>query len=147
MTLSHPLPVPSKWKIPRAIARSVFGFVVVAGILFAGIRVMLVDTPAHTEALARARANPLIQAALGTPITEDRWVTGSVNYRNGEGTTTVKSTLRGPRGHGTLLERATKDATGWHQEVLKFRADGDTTIIDLIRPGEGPQNSVEIEFH
>ncbi|HVE86349.1 MAG TPA: cytochrome c oxidase assembly factor Coa1 family protein [Myxococcales bacterium] len=64
----------------------------------------LARSRAYQEALARAKADPDVQAALGTPIDTTPGFGTSLNIavQNGETITRARVPLRGPKGEGSL---------------------------------------------
>ncbi len=81
------------------------------------------------EALARARAEPELVAALGEPITAGLLTSGSIQLDNASGSADLSIPLSGPKGSATLYLVATKDAGQWHYTTLAVElADGGRRI-------------------
>src|ERR1043165_5510937 len=57
---------------------------------------------AYQQAVARAKADPDVQAALGTPIEPSWMVQFNSSFRNGEPATQAPIPLEGPKGQGSI---------------------------------------------
>ncbi|HZN91644.1 MAG TPA: cytochrome c oxidase assembly factor Coa1 family protein [Myxococcales bacterium] len=79
---------------------------------------------AYQEALARAKADPDVQAALGQPIEAGLMVNFNVSARNGETVTRARIPLQGPRGEGSLHLVARERG----KEVIRFER------LDVLAP-------------
>jgi len=108
---------------------AITGFVgTILAIVFGSIK----SSDAYEEALARARANPAVVAALGEPV-EDGWLVGGNIQVNGpSGSADLSSSLHGPKGKGTLYVVATKSAGRWEYQTLEVEVDGSPERIDLL---------------
>src|SRR4051812_41399935 len=62
----------------------------------------LKSSDAYKQAVALARGDPAVQAALGTPITEGVFTGGTMNIENGAGDADLQIPLSGPKGSGSL---------------------------------------------
>src|SRR4051812_24052314 len=66
------------------------------------------NSHAYAEAVKRAKEDPDVQKALGTPI-ETGWQTQlNTNLRGGQSVTSARIPLSGPKGEGTLFVKATE---------------------------------------
>jgi len=94
------------------------------------------STDAYKEALARARANPEVSAALGEPVTAGWFVQGKVNVSGPTGDADLSIPLSGPKGKGTLYLTAHKEAGVWKYQVLEVAVEGRPDRIKLL-PADG----------
>jgi hypothetical protein len=91
---------------------------------------MMKSSDAYKDAVAQAKANPAVQAALGVPIDEGMLITGNVNVNNDSGDANLAIPLSGPNGAGTLYVEAVKSAGEWSYSTL--RLDTGSEHIDLL---------------
>ena len=89
------------------------------------------STDAYKAALARAKADPRVTAAIGTPITAGWFVGGKTEVSGGSGTSDLSIPIHGPKGDATIYAVATKFAGEWRYSklVIKIKSTGET--IDL----------------
>jgi hypothetical protein len=131
-----------KWFLPVGCATlAALAVAAAAGLLWLvslGIR----SSGAYEEALARARADCELQAALGAPVEPGWLVSGSVDVTGPSGQADLAIPLAGARGSGTLYLTATKTAGRWAFELLEVEVEGRDARIDLRgedrRPCEEP---------
>jgi hypothetical protein len=128
-----------KWLVPVVCVAGVVMTVVplVAIYLFASF---FLHTMTHTmktsggyqEALAAARANPAAVQALGTPIRDGWFPTGSVEGGGTSGSSDLAISVSGPKASGTLYVRATSSMGDWHLTMLVLQLKGTGERIDLL---------------
>lgn len=119
------------WFVPTgclAVIVLMTAFVAMIGI---GVFGMLKSTDAYKMAVERAKNDPRVTAALGTPIKESWFVGGSTQVSAGSGRSDLTIPISGPKGSGTIYAYATKSAGEWHYSklVVKIKDSGET--IDL----------------
>lgn len=85
----------------------------------------------YKTAVARAKSNTEVTAALGTPIEEGFWVSGSTNVSGSSGNADLTIPLSGPKGKATVYAIATKAAGRWNYSTLEVEIDGQSERIDL----------------
>jgi hypothetical protein len=127
-----------KWFVPLA---CLWGLAVIAA--FCALIVYFVfglmkTSDVYKEALARAKANPAVVRALGAPIEEGLFVSGSIQVSGPSGSAELSIPLSGPRGKGTIFLEARKSEGRWSFSKLLVEVDGAKERIDLLRPGEMP---------
>jgi hypothetical protein len=86
----------------------------------------------YQEALATARSNPAAVQALGTPIKDGWFPTGSVQSSGTTGESDLAIPVSGPRAKGTLYVRATKSMGAWRFTRLVLQVKGTGEQIDLL---------------
>lgn len=129
-----------KWFVPLV---CLWGLAVVAG--FVALILYLVfglmkTSDAYKEAIARAKANPAVVAALGTPIEEGFLVAGSIKVSGPSGEAQLEIPVSGPRGKGTIFLEAVKSMSRWNFQKLVVEIEDTGERIDLLKPGEAPES-------
>jgi hypothetical protein len=127
-----------KWFVPLA---CLWGLAVAAG--FCALIVyfafgLMKTSDVYKEALARAKANPAVVRALGAPIEEGLFVSGSIQVSGPSGDADLAIPLSGSKGKGTIFLEARKSAGRWSFSKLLVEVDDTKERIDLLRPGEAP---------
>lgn len=84
----------------------------------------------HKSAVARAKADHRVTAALGTPISEGSSF-GKTTVVNGSGEADLTIPISGPKGKGTIYVVATKSAGDWTYSKLLVKVDATGETIDL----------------
>jgi hypothetical protein len=82
-------------------------------------------------ALSRARANPAVVDALGTPIEPGWFVSGSISTQAVFGDADVIVPISGPQKGGTLYAAARHANGAWEYYTLAVAVDGRSGLIDL----------------
>ena len=91
----------------------------------------LKQTDVYKTAVARAKSNPQVIAALGQPIEEGWFLSGSTETSGGSGTANISIPISGPKGKGTIYAEATKSAGEWNYSKLVVKVDSTGETIDL----------------
>jgi len=105
------------------------GFVVVIiGIVFGAMK----SSDAYKTALARAKADPRVVSALGSPITDGFFVGGKTNVSGTSGSADMTVPISGPNGKGTIYFVASKFAGEWTFSKLMVEVANTGHRIDLI---------------
>lgn len=97
------------------------------------------STDVYKEALARAKANPAVIEALGSPITEGFLVSGNTNVNDASGESNLAIPISGPRGKGTIYVSANKSLGQWNYSGLVVEVEQTHERIDLLQ--KSPSNS------
>jgi hypothetical protein len=85
----------------------------------------------YKVAVARAKADPRVIAALGSPIKDGWYVSGKTNVNGGSGEADLSIPISGPRGKGTIYAIATKFAGEWTYSKLVVKVESTGETIDL----------------
>jgi hypothetical protein len=104
-----------------------FGFFIVT--MFFG---MMKSSDAYKMALARAKADPRVVAALGSPIEDGFFASGNTNVSGTSGQADMTVPLSGPKGKGTLYFVASKFAGQWTFSKLMVEIANTGQRIDLV---------------
>ena len=92
----------------------------------------LKGSDAYKNAVARAKADSRVTSALGTPISEGWFVSGSVHTNLGSGDADLTIHISGPKGKGTISAVATKSGGAWSYSKLEVKIDSSGETIDLL---------------
>ena len=126
-----------KWFVPTGcltLIAAIMAFVAcIVLIVFGALR----STDTYKTAVARAKANPRLQQAIGTPMETGWLVSGSTHVTGGSGSSELSIPIEGPRGKATIYVVATKSAGDWEYSKMVVKVDGSNETIDLSgRPNE-----------
>lgn len=121
-----------KWFVPLgclSIAMLFIAFVAsIILIVFSAVK----STDVYKDALARAKANPAVIEALGSPITEGFLVSGNTNVNGASGEANLSIPISGPKGKGTIYAAATKSLGRWNYSGLVLEIAKTHQRIDLL---------------
>ncbi|HZE58287.1 MAG TPA: cytochrome c oxidase assembly factor Coa1 family protein [Chthoniobacterales bacterium] len=127
-----------KWFLPTGcclgsligivLAIAVFGVGIFG--LISGISKVLKSSEPYQTALARAKANENVVAALGTPI-EEGFPMGSVNTNNDGGDADLSIPVSGPKGKGTIYVVGKRAGRTWTYSKMSVAITGSGETIDL----------------
>ena len=107
-------------------------------LIFAGSIVVIVfsamkSTDVYKEALARAKGDPVVIEALGSPIKDGFLVSGNSNVNGASGESNLAIPISGPKGKGTIYVSATKSLGRWIYSGLVVEVSGTHDRIDLLQ--------------
>lgn len=85
----------------------------------------------YKMAVARAKADSRVIAALGTPIEEGWYLSGNTSVNGGSGDADLSIPISGPKGKGTIYAVAKKSGGEWTYSKLAVKIDGTGETIDL----------------
>lgn len=130
--------------------------VIVVGLLAVligiGLKIVKSSTP-YVQAVAAAKADPRVIAALGSPINEGWFFNGNVtessNWSSGAGSTSsgsanLKISIHGPKGEGTIHVVGTMSGGKWVFSILSVTIKATGQSIDLK---EKSKKSGRLENH
>ncbi len=121
-----------KWFVPSGcltLLLLVVGFAcLIATIVFGAIK----SSDAYKMALTKAKADPRVVSALGSPITDGYFVMGKTNVNGTSGNADLTVPISGPKGKGTIYFVATKFAGQWTFSKLMVEIAATGQRIDLI---------------
>lgn len=100
-------------------------------LLFAAVFGTMSKSEPVRETLQRARANPQVVAALGTPIETGWFFLGNLNFENQNGSVDLTFTIKGPKGKARANLTGTKARGVWTYHLMEVRI-GDAPPIDLL---------------
>ncbi|HEY0369176.1 MAG TPA: cytochrome c oxidase assembly factor 1 family protein [Chthoniobacterales bacterium] len=122
-----------KWFVPTGCLT-----IVLAGVVFVCAIVFLVfgiikSSDVYKTSLARAKNDPAVIEALGTPVKEGMFVSGNTHVEGPAGDANISIPISGPKGKGTVYAVATKSAGRWTYTTLEVEVHGRPDRIDLVR--------------
>lgn len=121
-----------KWFIPLLVVASGTVMVTFFVLIFAFVFSLMKSSDAYKDAVARTRADPAVQAAIGTPIEEGLFVTGNINTSGSSGQADLAIPLSGPKGNATIYLVATKSAGAWNFSTLVVEIRDTGERINLL---------------
>lgn len=120
----------------KALAIGCFGlilaFVALFGLIMAVAFGAMKSSDVYKQAVARAKANPVVVAKLGTPIEEGYFVSGNIDASTGRGEAKLTIPISGPKGKATIYADATKRGGAWEFSVLELVFEDGGQKIDLL---------------
>ena len=122
----------AKWVVPGGCLTLLVIVACFVGVILTFVSGAMKSSDAYTHALASARANPAVIAALGTPISDGFLPSGSVNTTGSSGTADLSIPISGPKGSGTIQVEARRSAGGWTYTVLSVKLASSGKTIDLL---------------
>ena len=102
------------------------------------------SSDAYQTALSRAKQDPRVTAALGSPIREGTFVGGKVQTSGANGTSNLTIPISGPKGKGTIYAIGTKSEGKWEFSKLAVQIDGGD-LINLKQGSRGTETIIESE--
>jgi len=127
-----------KWFLPTGcclgtllgivLAIAIFGAGIVG--LISGVSKILKSSEPYQTAVARAKANEKVVAALGTPI-EEGFPMGSVNTNNNSGDADLSIPVTGSKAKGTIYVVGTRSGGTWTYSKMSVKITGTDEEIDL----------------
>jgi hypothetical protein len=97
------------------------------------------SSDAYKMALAKAKADPRVMTALGSPIDDGFFVWGNTNVSGTSGQADLTIPISGPKGKGTVYFVASKFAGEWTFSKLMVEIADTKQRIDLV---EDPPTTV-----
>src|SRR2546430_11193289 len=98
------------------------------------------STDVYKEALARAKKDPAVIEALGSPIKDGVLVSGNSSVNGASGESNLAIPISGPKGKGTIYVSATKSLGRWNYSGLVVEGWQTHERIDLLQKS-APSNS------
>jgi Cytochrome oxidase complex assembly protein 1 len=120
-----------KWFVPTGCLT-----LIAVVVLFVACIVILVfsvvkSSDAYKIAVARAKSDQRVVAALGTPIKEGMFSSGKTNVNGPSGEADIGIPISGPKGKATIYVVATKSEGQWSFSKLDVKIEGTGETIDL----------------
>jgi hypothetical protein len=121
-----------KWFVPTGCCLTplVVGAAVLCFFVFV-IFAALKQSDVYKTAVARAKSDARVTAALGTPVKEGWYLSGNTNVNGSSGDADISIPISGPKGKGTIYAVATKSAGEWTYSKLVVKIDSTGETIDL----------------
>jgi hypothetical protein len=105
-------------------------------LLFSFVFGMMKSSDVYSQALTRAKASPAVIEALGTPITEGYFTSGSIQETGPSGSAELSIPISGPKGAATIYLEARESAGQWSFSKLVVEIATPNQRIDLLTAPE-----------
>ena len=115
-----------KWFVPTICIGGLLSVAGFAALIFCVVFGVMKSSDAYKEAVARAKADPTVIQALGSPITEGFFVTGNIRVNNSSGYANLAIPISGPNGNATIYVVASKSEGQWTFQRL---------IVGIVKTG------------
>src|SRR6266436_4489108 len=122
-----------KWFVPLGCFTVALLFLTFVGSILVIVFSAMRSTDVYREALARAKADPAVIEALGSPIKDGFLVSGNTNVNGASGETNLAIPISGPRGKGTIYVSANKSLGQWNYLGLVVEVGQTHERIDLLQ--------------
>ncbi|MBS1809578.1 MAG: hypothetical protein JST84_15570 [Acidobacteria bacterium] len=125
-----------KWFVPTGCLTMVLacgGFIT---LIFTFVLGALKSSDVYKESIAKARTNPQVTAALGTPIEPGFWVSGNISVENSSGNAEMTIPISGPNGSGTIYVTGTKSAGKWNYSTMVCEIGSTGNRVNLSPPAQ-----------
>jgi len=121
-----------KWFVPLGCFSVVLLFLAFIGSILVIVFSAMKSTDVYKEALARAKADPAVIEALGSPIKEGFLLSGNTNVNGAAGESNLAIPISGPKGKGTIYVSANKALGQWNYSGLVVEIGETHERIDLL---------------
>jgi hypothetical protein len=121
-----------KWFVPTGCLTIIALFVAFIMSIILIVFGAMKSTDVYKDAVARAKANPAVIEALGSPIKEGMFVSGNTNVNGASGEANLAIPISGPKGKGKIYVVATKAAGEWKPSVLAVEIETTKERVDLL---------------
>lgn len=121
-----------KWVVPVGSLGLIVGLVGFIALVMSLVFGIIKSSDVYREAVARAGANPAVEAALGKPVEQGFFMTGNVSVSGGAGNANLAIPLSGPKGKATLYAVASKSAGQWSFSTLVLELKTTRARINLL---------------
>lgn len=141
-TLPPPMPQPPppgwlqrnwKWFVPVTVVSAFCLFLGLIFLFVSAIFGIIKSSVPYQEGLAKAVANPQVQSALGTPVTDGFFSSGNISTAGDSGRASLEIPISGPKGKGNIHVEANKSAGVWTYSTLEVAIPGQPEKIQLPR--------------
>ena len=129
-----------KWFVPLGCFTVVLLLFVFAGSIIVIAFSAMKSTDVYKEALARAKTDPAVMEALGSPIKDGVLVSGNSSVNGASGESNLAIPISGPKGKGTIYVSAIKSLGRWNYSGLVVEIGQTHERIDLLQRST-PSNS------
>ena len=122
-----------KWLVPTGCLSSLLILAAFVAVILTIVSVAMKSSDVYQQAMQRARANPAVVEALGTPITDGFLASGSVNTSGSSGNANLSNPISGSKGSATIVLQARKSGGEWSYSTLRVEIGATGRRIDLMR--------------
>ena len=129
-----------KWFVPLGCFTVTLLFLVFVGSILVIVFSAMKSSDVYREAFARAKADPAVVEALGSPIKDGFLLSGNTNVNGASGESNLAIPISGPKGKGTIYVSANKSLGQWNCSGLVVEVRQTHQRIDLLQKSV-PANS------
>jgi len=122
-----------KWFVPLGCFTVALLFLAFVGSIVVIVFSAMKSTDVYKEALARAKADPVVIEALGSPIKDGFLLSGNTNVNGASGESNLAIPISGPKGKGTIYVSANKSLGRWNYSGLVVEVGQTHERIDLLQ--------------
>jgi hypothetical protein len=122
-----------KWFVPLGCFTVALMFVIFVGSILVIVFSAMKSTDVYKDALARAKADPAVIEALGSPIKDGFLMSGNTNVNGASGESNLAIPISGPKGKGTIYVSAQKSLRRWNYSGLVVEVGQTHQRIDLLQ--------------
>ena len=133
-----------KWFVPTGCLTLFVLFLAFIALIVLVVFGAMKSTDVYKTALSRAQQHPEVVEALGSPVDDGMFVSGSTDVNGASGNAELAIPISGPKGKGTLYVTATKSAGQWSYSKLVVEVKDTGKRIDLD-PDGSDSDEVEAE--
>ena len=119
------------WVVPTGCLTLVVLCLLFAATIAMTVFGMIKGTDVYRNAVAQAKKDPRVAAAIGQPIEESWYVGGSTQISGSSGRSDLMIPIHGPKGNATIYVLATKFAGDWQYSKLIVKIGASGATIDL----------------
>jgi hypothetical protein len=130
-----------KWFVPLGCFSVALLFLLFVGSILVIVFGAMKSTDVYKDALSRAKADPAVIEALGSPIKDGFLVSGNTNVNGASGETNLAIPITGPKGKGTIYVSANKSLGQWIYSGLVVEVGETHKRINLLQksaPSDSP---------
>ena len=124
-----------KWFVPLGCFTVALLFLAFVGSILVIVFSAMKSTDVYKQALARAKADPAVIEALGSPIKDGFLLSGNTNVNGASGESNLAIPISGPKGKGTIYVAANKSLGRWNYTGLVVEIAKTHQRIDLLQGG------------
>ena len=122
-----------KWFVPAGCLTVALLLVVFVGSILLVVFSAMKSTDVYKDALARAKADPAVIEALGSPVKDGLLVSGNTNVNGASGESNLAIPISGPKGKGTIYVSAKKSLGQWNYSGLVVEIGQTHQRVDLLQ--------------
>jgi hypothetical protein len=115
--------------------------------MLAAVFALMKKSDVYSGAMARARANGEVVAALGKPIKDTFFFTGNINESGSSGDANFTIPVSGPKGKANLYVTATRSSGAWHIDHLIVQIEETKQRIDISESNQSPATTSGTNIH
>jgi len=125
-----------KWFVPTRCFTILILFAAFITLIVMIVFSAMKSSDVYKDALKRAKAEPAVIEALGSPIKDGMFVSGSTKVNGASGEANLAIPTYGPKGEGTLYVVAEKSVGAWNYSNLVVEVKKTKNRIDLLHEQE-----------